>query len=171
MTYLIKYVSKRIRRFDLNIFSIITGRNEFKILMKHLWCEYKCEFDRRKCNSDQKWDNDKCWWNWKKHDIFEKGSNWISATCGRENGKYLAVITDDLVMVCDKNIEETKTIPTTFNQKIVIAETKNLYILLAFLLITLALLRAARMYFSLVKTKQKHLFSYDIRNNKSKKVL
>ena len=56
-------------------------------------------------------------------------------------------------MVCDKNIEETKTIPTTFNQKIVIAETKNLYILLAFLLITLALLRAARMYFSLVKTK------------------
>ena len=33
--------------------------NESKFLTKDKWCEYKCKFDGRKCNSDQKWNNDK----------------------------------------------------------------------------------------------------------------
>ena len=48
-----------------------------------------------------------------------------SATCSRENGKYLANIMDDLVITCDEIIdaeaksygEETKTIPTNLNEK------------------------------------------------------
>ena len=31
-----------------------------KILTKHVPCECKCKFDGRKCNSNQKWNNDKC---------------------------------------------------------------------------------------------------------------
>ena len=39
---------------------MITGINELKTIAKHKSCEYKCEFDGRKCNSIQKWNNDKC---------------------------------------------------------------------------------------------------------------
>ena len=80
---------------------------------------------------------------------------------------------DNPVMACEKNIEEIKTIPTTFNEKIINAETKNFYVLLAFLSITFAILIAIRIYFCLVKykAKQKHLFLYYVRNNKLKEVL
>ena len=40
---------------------VITGRNELKILAKDISCKCKCKFDGRKCNSDQQWNNDKCW--------------------------------------------------------------------------------------------------------------
>ena len=33
--------------------------NELKISTKHLSCKCKYKFDGRKCNSDQKWNNDK----------------------------------------------------------------------------------------------------------------
>ena len=32
---------------------MIKGINESKILMKHISCECRCEFDGRKCNSKQ----------------------------------------------------------------------------------------------------------------------
>ena len=40
---------------DLNVseFKIITEINESKTLMKHISFDYKCKFDRKKCNSDQ----------------------------------------------------------------------------------------------------------------------
>ena len=40
---------------------MITGINESKALTNHMPCESKCKFDGRKCNSNQKWNNDKCW--------------------------------------------------------------------------------------------------------------
>ena len=46
-------------------------------------------------------------------------------------------------MTCDKIFEEeTKTVTTNFNEKNAICKTKNVYILLAFLLITITLLIA-----------------------------
>ena len=55
---------------------------------------------------------------------------------------------DDSAITCFKKIgaesksndEETKTVPTNFNEKKAICKTKSFYILLAFLLITRALL-------------------------------
>ena len=68
---------------------------------------------------------------------------WNPGTCSCENGRYLASIMDDWVMTCDKIFEEeTKTVTTNFNEKNVICKTKNVYILLAFLLITITLLIA-----------------------------
>ena len=37
-----------------------TGKIESKILTKDISCEFKCKFDERKCNSNQKWNNSKC---------------------------------------------------------------------------------------------------------------
>ena len=66
-----------------------------------------------------------------------------------ENGKQLTRIMGDSVFICDEVIficesyEETK---TSFNQKQGNCKTKNFYILLAFSLITTALLIAVSIY-------------------------
>ena len=65
-----------------------------------------------------------------------------------KNGKYLASIIDDSVITYEQiidakaksNDEKTKTVPTNFNQKNITCKTQSFYILLAFLLITIALL-------------------------------
>ena len=45
---------------NLSVFNMITKINEPKTLTKHIL--YKCEgkFDGWKCNSNQKWNDDKC---------------------------------------------------------------------------------------------------------------
>ena len=62
---------------------------------------------------------------------------------------------DDPAITCNEIIEsydeETKTILTNFNEKIIISKTQIFYILFAFLLITIALLVAASIYCYLIK--------------------
>ena len=55
-----RYVFQINRRFNLNMFNMITGINNSKTLTNHISCECKFKFDGRKCNSNQWWDNDKC---------------------------------------------------------------------------------------------------------------
>ena len=68
---------------------MITGKNESKILTKDISCRCRCRFDKRKCNSDQWWNNDKCRCERKER---EKHCIRNPATCNCENGKYLASI-------------------------------------------------------------------------------
>ena len=72
------------------------------------------------------------------------------------------------MITCDEIIEETKTISTNFNDKNIICGTKSVYILLAFLLITIALLMTVSSYICLIKykAKQKHLLPYYVTNDK-----
>ena len=134
------------------------------------------KFDSEKCNSNQKWNNDKCRCECKspkEHRVCEKKNYiWNPATCRCENGKYVGSIIDDSVIVCDEIIEETKTvlskststktIPTnstlTKNVPTKVMST-NIYMLLAFLLITIALLLAVIIYCFFIKhrAKQNHL--------------
>ena len=37
-----------------------TGINDSRTLAKHILCKCECNFDGRKCNLNQKWDNNKC---------------------------------------------------------------------------------------------------------------
>ena len=101
--------------------STITGINELKALTKHISWECKWKFDGRKCNSNQWRNNDKCQCECKKHNTCEKDFIWNSATCSFRNSKYLANIMNDSVITCDEVIEshdeETKTVPTNFNEK------------------------------------------------------
>ena len=56
------------------MFSTITGINQSKTLRKHISCECKCKFDGIKCNSNQKWNNNKCRSeseNLKEHNMYE----------------------------------------------------------------------------------------------------
>ena len=54
-----------------------------------------------------------------------------------------AIMRDEVIQSYDK---ETKTVPTNFNEKKKICETQNCYILLAFLLSSIALLIAVSIY-------------------------
>ena len=73
---------------------MITGINGSKILTMYILCECKYKFVGRKCNSDQKWNRDKCRCECKKH-ICEKYYIQNCATCRCENGTYLVSIVDD----------------------------------------------------------------------------
>ena len=67
---------------------------------------------------------------------------------------------DDSVITCNEIIEET--VPTNFNEKKAICKMQKFYILVAFLLSTLALLIAVSIYCYLIKyqAKQKHLLPF-----------
>ena len=70
---------------------------------------------------------------------------------------------DDSVIICDEftdakakpNNEETKTIPINFNEKKGFCKKNFFYILLAFLLSTIALLIAVSIYYYLIKYRAK----------------
>ena len=125
---------------NLSVFNMITWIDEWKILKKQISCECECRFEGRKCNSDQWWNNDKCWCECKKRNVCEKDSVWNRATCNCENGKYLASIMDNSAIICDKiieaeaksydeaksNDEETKASPTNFNEKNITYKKKKI---------------------------------------------
>ena len=110
---------------DLNlwksVFNMITDIQESRTLTKHISCECKCKFDGTKCKLNQWWNNDKCWYGYKKYHICEKDYVWNPSTCDCENGKYLTIITNDSTIISDEVAdsydEEIKTIQTNFNKK------------------------------------------------------
>ena len=55
---------------NLSLINMTKGINQLKILTKHISCKCRCNFDGRKCNSDQCWNN--CWCESKKHHYVEK---------------------------------------------------------------------------------------------------
>ena len=69
--------------------------------------------------------------------------------CSCKDGKCLASFIDDSVITCDEIIEETKTIKQILIKK-VDCQSQNFYFLLAFLLITIALLIAVSIYCYLI---------------------
>ena len=87
---------------------------------------------------------------------------------------------DDSAIMCDEIIEsyeedaEAKLYDeTNFNEKKATCKTQNFYILLPFLLITIALLIAVGIYCYLIKcrAKQKFLLPFHDTNNELKQVL
>ena len=149
------------------VFNIIARINKPKQKIKeakHPSCKCECKLDYIKCNLNQKWNNDKYWCVWK----YPKKDNTCAKDCIRnhdvcscKNGKYIASIIDDSVIMCDDIIEEIKTVPTK-------VFSTNIYILLAISLITIALLIDVSAYCCFIKywVKQKRLSSYCLTNNK-----
>ena len=93
---------------------------------------------------------------------------WNPSICNCENGKYFASIIDNSAIMCE--VIESYEGETNFNAKKATCETQNVYILLAFSLITIALLIAVSIYCHLIKyrAKQKHLLPFHYTNNKLK---
>ena len=84
-------VSNKTEDLNLSMFNMITWINELKTLAKHISRECKCKFDGRKCNSNQKWNNDKCRCkckNKEKRCVCAKDYIWNPAIILCESGKY-----------------------------------------------------------------------------------
>ena len=93
---------------------------------------------------------------------------YMSRSC--ENGKCLGSITDDSTIRCDEIIESYNE-EINFNEKKATCKVQNLYILLAFLLITIALLIAVSIYCYLIKYCAKYLLPFQNTNNKFKEIM
>ena len=100
-----EFVQKKTEHLNLSMFNMITGIYELKTKAKHISCKCKCKFDCRNCSSNQKWNNDKCQCECKKHHIYQKDDIWNPATCCCKNSKYLANVTDDSIITCDEIID------------------------------------------------------------------
>ena len=79
------HIPSKTEDLNLGMFNIITGINWLKTLTKHTSCECKCEFDGRKCNADQRWNN--CQFECKKRHVCQQGYVWNPATCSSKYGK------------------------------------------------------------------------------------
>ena len=83
---------------------------------------------------------------------------WNPATCSCKNGKYVDSIISDSPVLCDEIIDTIKTTSTkSISTKAVLTKftSKNVYVLLTFLLITIALLVAASLWCYLIKYQAK----------------
>ena len=142
---------------------MITGIKESRKLIKHISYKCECKFDARKCNLNQKWNNDNCRYECKNPKEYQckKGPFWNPATSSCKNGKYARSIGDSLV-TCNEIIEETKPFPTksTSTKTVLTNSTStNFYILLTFLSITITLLIAISIYLIKDQSKQKKIIT------------
>ena len=155
---------KKTEDVNLSVFNRITRINESKTLAKDISCECKCKFDERKYNSNQWWNNDKCWCECEKLWVCEKDYVWNPSKCICQNGKYLASIMVDSANIRDEVIrsydKKIKTIPSNFNGKKVTCKTQSFYVLLAFLKITILLLIFGSIYCYLIKYQAKNLLPF-----------
>ena len=145
---------------NLGVFNLITRKKESKALTKHISYKCKSKFESKKRNSKQNCNKNKCRWKCKnpRKYVCEKGYIWNRATSCFENGRYAEIIIGNSAIMCDKIIEtakstlaktvSAKSIPTNPNEKKVICKINNFYILLAFLLITMILLKLLVFIFS-----------------------
>ena len=69
-------VSSKTKDVNLKVFNMITRRDKAKILVKHISFDSKCKFNSSTCNSDQKWNNDKCQRECKKYRACKKDYSW-----------------------------------------------------------------------------------------------
>ena len=56
----------------------------------------------------------------------EKGYTWDSAICSYENGEFVRSIIDNSLITFDKIKEDTKSVPTNFNNKKVTNRTEKI---------------------------------------------
>ena len=54
------YVPSETKDINIKVFNMTTIINESKTLTRHISCDCKCKFNCTTCNSNQKWNNDKC---------------------------------------------------------------------------------------------------------------
>ena len=71
------------------------------------------------------------------------------ATCSFESGKYLVNIIED-------SLKYDKDVKTNFNEKNITCKIQNVYLLLAFLLITIAILIVVSIYRYLIQYRAKN---------------
>ena len=92
---------------NVKVFNMITGINGAKTFVKHLSCDSKCKFDSKACNSNPKWNNERCQYECKNYQTCEEEYSWNPSASIWENGKYLKSVADDSKIVFDEIMNVT----------------------------------------------------------------
>ena len=79
---------------NVKVFNMLTKISLVKTLIKHILCGCKCKFDSKTCNSNQKWNKEKCQRECKNYHKCKKDYSWNPSKCICKNGKYLKSIVD-----------------------------------------------------------------------------
>ena len=53
-------VPKETKPVYVKAFDMITNKNEAKVMTKHIFCDCKCKFNSKTCNTKQKWSDKTC---------------------------------------------------------------------------------------------------------------
>ena len=73
---------------------------------------------------NQKWNSCNFWFDCKKHHTYEKDHILNPAACSCKNGKYLASITNNSVIMCDEIVEEQKQLQQILLRMVQLVEHK-----------------------------------------------
>ena len=122
-------------RKDLNVkvFKMITS--EVKTLVKRVSCDCKCKINfcncNSTCNSDQKWNNDKCQYECKKYCMCIKDYSCNPSTCICENSRYSKSVVDDSVILCNEIVKVadsvSNSVTNAVSKNVTIAVSINSY--------------------------------------------
>ena len=82
--------------------------NQSKTLTIIYHLNVNVDFMEKKCNSNQRWNKNKCRCECKKDHVCGKGYLWNTSKCICTNGKYLARIMSDSTITCDGIIESLR---------------------------------------------------------------
>ena len=160
MTYLQKYlVWAKKKDVNVKIFNLITKLNEIKTFVKHISCDCNWKCGSTTCNSNQKWNNDKCQGDFKKCGTCKKDFSWKFSTwicekrrtmkIKRKDEQWKSLLINNCVWLNYKNtmlINVTKTVSLNHDDKKLRYNVAH-YILNMFLLAVLSLLIIAINYY------------------------
>ena len=160
-----KCVASKTKDINVKAFNIITRMNKYNSIT---------------CNSNQKWNNDKCQCECKNYQKCKEDYSWNPSRCTCKNSKYLRIITDDSKIVCDEIIYVMDILPTnTMSPNVtstlsidfhnIKVRYKMNYILLAFTLLIILLI-ICKYYKNTSKQKHVGTQAYTMENNQFKKV-
>ena len=78
-------------------------------MVDHILSDFKCKFNSTTCNSNQKWNNDKCQCECKRYHPSKKDYGWNPSKCICE---YCPSIGDDSVIVCGEIVSAIDSVST-----------------------------------------------------------
>ena len=78
-------------------------------MVNHILSDFKCKFNSTTCNSNQKWNNDKCQCECKRYHPSKKDYAWNPSKCICE---YCPSIGDDSVIVCGEIVSAIDSVST-----------------------------------------------------------
>ena len=93
-------------------------------MVKHISCDCKYKFNRATCNSNQKWNHDKCQLECKNYQICKNDYNWNPSKCICENGKYLKTIADNSKIEWDEIMYIMDIVPTNMTTNSVVKKVR-----------------------------------------------
>ena len=84
------YVPDAVKDLNIKVFNLMLRTNETRHINWHETCKCKCRLGASVCNNKQRWNDDKCWCEFKElidKGVYDKGCAWNRSNCECECDK------------------------------------------------------------------------------------